>query len=173
MRIIVLTCGMAALTGLAACGGDGRLSNIEGSQNSPDEFLIQPTKPLSMPDELAVLPAPTPGGSNITDPTPKADAVAALGGSPAALVNRGIAASDQALVSYASRRGRDAQIRETVAQEDRNWRSRHSRKLLERIAQTDVYMRAYRPMALDADAELLRWRRAGARTPTAPPAPEE
>ncbi|HHX88462.1 MAG TPA: DUF3035 domain-containing protein, partial [Paracoccus sp.] len=30
--------------------------------------------------------------------------------------------------------------------------------------------RAYRDQALDREAELERWRRAGARTPSAPPA---
>lgn len=168
MRASVLVIGFAALAGLSACGGDPHLMNIESGQNSPDEFAILPTRPLSMPPDLAVLPAPTPGGANITDPTPEADAVAALGGNPARLSNQGIAASDQALVAYAARRGLEPGIRTTLAQADLAWRSRNSRRPLEALFGTSVYLRAYRPMTLDPAAEQLRWQRAGARTSTSP-----
>jgi hypothetical protein len=40
---------------------------------------------------------------------------------------------------------------------------------LERLFNVNVYYKAYRPMSLDQQAELWRWRRAGARTPSAPP----
>lgn len=154
--------------GLAACSGDPHLMNIESGQSSPDEFAILPTKPLSMPPDLAVLPAPTPGGSNITDPTPQADAVAALGGNPARLTDQGIAASDQALVAYAARRGTNPAIRVELAKADLEWRSRNARRPLEALVGTSVYLRAYRSMTLDSDAEQLRWQRAGARTSTSP-----
>lgn len=167
MRALALVIGMATV-GLSACSGDPQLMNIEAGQNSPDEFAILPTKPLSMPPDLAVLPAPTPGGANITDPTPQADAVAALGGNPARLSDQGIAASDQALVAYASRRGNDSNIRASLAAADVQWRSRNARRPLESLFGTSVYMRAYRPMALDPVAEQLRWQRAGARTSTSP-----
>lgn len=174
MQAVALKIGILALTGLAACGGDDtRLMNLDASQRSPDEFQILPTKPLTMPGDLAVLPTPTPDGGNITDPTPFADAVGALGGNPAALADQGVSASDQVLVAYASRTGSDPAIRQRLAEEDRAWRSRHSRRLLERLAQTNVYLRAYRDMMLDSYAELLRWQRAGAQTPSAPPEPEE
>lgn len=162
------------LTGLAACGGDGsQLMNLDAGQRSPDEFQVLPTKPLTMPDNLAVLPQPTPGGDNLTDPTPFADAVGALGGNPAALADQGVSASDQVLVAYAARGGTDPVIRQRLAQEDSEWRSRHSRRLLERLAQTNVYLRAYSEMTLDSHAELQRWQRAGAQVPSAPPVPEE
>ncbi|MCF3974201.1 DUF3035 domain-containing protein [Paracoccus salsus] len=167
MRAIALVIGVA-VAGLSACGGDPRLMNIESGQNSPDEFAILPTKPLSMPPDLAVLPTPTPGGSNITDPTPRADAVAALGGNPARLADQGIAASDQALVAHASRRGADPDIRATLAAADLRWRSRNARRPLEALFGTSVYLRAYRQMTLDPAAEQLRWQRAGARTSTSP-----
>lgn len=168
MRAFALVIGFAAAAGLSACSGDPRLMNIESGQSSPDEFAILPTKPLSMPPDLAVLPSPTPGGANITDPTPQADAVAALGGNPGRLADQGIAASDQALVAYASRRGNNPGIRTTLAEADLRWRSRNARRPLEALFGTSVYQRAYRPMALDPSAEQLRWQRAGARTSTSP-----
>ncbi|WP_372801895.1 DUF3035 domain-containing protein [Paracoccus seriniphilus] len=171
MRAFALMISVALTTGLAACNGDPHLMNIKSGQSSPDEFAILPTKPLSMPPDLAILPSPTPGGSNITDPTPQADAVAALGGNPARLTDQGISASDQALVAYAARRGTDPAIRTELAEADLKWRSRHSRRPLEALFGTSVYLRAYRSMTLDAESEQLRWQRAGARTSTSP-APE-
>lgn len=174
MRAIALTVSGLILAGtLAGCSRDPHLMSIDTGQRSPDEFAIVPTKPLSMPADLNVLPAPTPGGTNITDPTPEADAVAALGGNPAHLGQRGIGASDGALVSHAGRMGTAPAIRRELAVADVEWRSRHSRRLLETVARTNVYLRAYRGMTLDAHSELEYWRRAGARTPSAPPAPEE
>lgn len=168
MRAMALIIGFAATAGLSACSGDPHLMNIKSGQSSPDEFAILPSKPLTMPPDLAVLPAPTPGGGNITDPTPQADAVAALGGNPGRLVDQGIAASDQALVAHAARRGSDPAIRATLAEADLRWRSRNSRRPLEALFGTSVYQRAYRPMALDSRTEQLRWQRAGARTSTSP-----
>ncbi len=168
MRAIALMIGFAAVTGLAACSGDPNLMNIESGQNSPDEFAILPTRPLTMPPDLAVLPTPTPGGPNVTDPSPQADAIAALGGNPAMLSDNGIAASDQALVTYPGRLGREPAIRLTLAEADLKWRASHARRPLEKLAGTSVYLRAYRDMALDPQAEQLRWQRAGARTSTSP-----
>lgn len=173
MRIRALTIGFAAALGLAACGGGSQLNNIKAGQSGPDEFAILPTRSLSMPPDLAVLPAPTPGGANITDPNPQGDAVAALGGNPERLADRGVAAADQALVAHAGRVGTDPQIREDLARADAEWRARNGRRPLERVFGTPVYQRAYAPMALDGPSEQLRWQRAGAITSTArPPAPE-
>lgn len=166
MRRIVLT--MTMLT-VAACSTDPKLMNISHGQLSPDEFAILPTKPLEMPPDLNQLPAPTPGGGNITDPNPEADAIAALGGNPGHLAQQGVGAADGALLAYASRLGREPGIRQVTAQEDVAWRSRHSRRALEVLARTNVYYRAYEPMTLDSWAELERWRAAGARVPAAPP----
>ena len=171
MRVFAVTIGLAALTGLTACSDDRGLMNLRSTSPGPDEFAILPTRPLTMPPDLAVLPAPTPGGSNITDPTPLADAVDALGGNPAALEDRGIGAADQALVAHAGRRGTDPAIRSELAQADAETRSRHGRRFLEKVFGTNVYMRTYAPMRMDAQTEQERWQRAGARTPIAPPRP--
>ena len=166
MRAIALTMTMLLLS---ACSTDPHLMNTSAGKDGPDEFGIVPTKPLQMPEDLNVLPAPTPGGSNITDATPMGDAVAALGGNPGQLTAQGIGAADGALISYASRLGRDGAIRQTTAQEDVEWRARHSRRLLEVLARTNVYYRAYEPMTLDSWAEAERWRPTGVLLPSAPP----
>lgn len=167
MRAVLLTVSLLALAG---CAGEGKLMNLV-SDDGPEEFAIVPTKPLEMPADLAQLPDPTPGGSNITDPTPDADAVAALGGNPAQLAAQGVGAADGALIAYAGRGGVTPGVRQIAAEEDQQFRSRHRRRPLEIIAQTNVYQRAYRPQRLDSWAELERWRRAGAQTPAAPPQP--
>lgn len=169
MRAYGLMIGLAAALALTGCASESGLMNLDAGRTTPDEFAILPTRPLSMPPDLAVLPSPTPGGANITDPTPLPDAVAALGGNPGALVNQGIGAADQALVAHAARNGTDPQIREALAEADARFRERNSRRPLEALIGTSVYYRAYRSQSLDADAELLRWRRAGAITPTSPP----
>ena len=94
MRSVSGTLGIALVTALAlgGCGAKDKqpeLMNLRSSTSGPDEFGILPTKPLAMPDSLTELPAPTPGGANITDPTPQADAVAALGGNPERVTGTG------------------------------------------------------------------------------------
>ena len=168
----LLAVGLAGgLSGLAGCSStdEPRLMNIGTDVRGPDEFAIVPTRPLEMPASLAELPQPTPGGLNRADPVPRADAVAALGGNPALLGTAAAPAADQALVSRATRFGTEAAIRDRLAAEDLEFRRRNQGRLLERLFNVNVYQRAYRPMALDRYAELERWRRAGVRTPGAPP----
>ncbi len=162
---------LAVLT-MAACErGAPQLMNIRSQTRSPDEFTILPTKPLQLPEDLASLPDPTPGGSNITDPTPEADAVAALGGNPEALSRTGIAAGDGGLVSYAARFGVSRDIRDVLAAEDLEFRSRNRGRPLERLFNVNVYYRAYKKQSLDQHVELERWRKAGVRNVGAPPDP--
>jgi hypothetical protein len=166
-RIIGAMLGTALL--LAACGGADEpiLMNVRSSTNGPDEFAILPPKPLEMPDSLAALPEPTPGGLNRTDPRPNDDAVVALGGKPR---TGGIPAADSALVAQASRYGAQSGIRQTLAAEDLEFRRKNDGRLLERLFNVNVYFRAYLPQSLDQHAELERWRRRGAGNPSAPPA---
>ena len=95
--------------------------------------------------------------------------MAALGGKPGLLDRTGIAAGNGGLVSYASRFGQSADIRQVLAAEDADYRRKHNGRLLERVFNVTVYFRAYAPMALDQYAELERWRAAGARNVGAPP----
>lgn len=167
------TFGIALVAALALAGcsssREPELMNLRSSTAGPDEFGILPTKPLEMPESLSELPAPTPGGTNITDPTPQADAVAALGGNPARLKANGVPAGDGALVARAGRYGTAADIRTQLAAEDLEYRRKHDGRLLERLFNVNVYFKAYKPMSLDQEAELERWRKAGLRTPAAPP----
>ena len=168
LRVLTLAC-LTGLT-LSACGNGSDvpdLMNLRSASNGPDEFSILPAKPLELPEDLAALPEPTPGGSNLTDPNPKADAIAALGGSIREA--GGIPAGDAGLTSYAARNGVTADIRTTLAAEDLAFRQKNDARLLERIFDLNVYYRVYEKQALDQQAELQRWRRAGARTPSAPP----
>lgn len=159
---------VAAMVTLAACGGKGdpQLMNLRSGQG-PDEFAIVPPKALEMPESLADLPEPTPGGYNRTDQNPEADAAVALGGKPSAA--GGIPAGDSALYAHAARFGMDGGIRATLASEDLDWRRDNNGRILERLFNVNVYYRAYSKQRLDQQAELARWRALGARTPSAPP----
>lgn len=171
--ILIGTAGALALLMGCAAPENPILMNATSNTRSPDEFAILPTKPLEMPEDLAALPEPTPGGSNRTDPTPEADAVAALGGRPEVLASTAIPAADGAVIAAATRFGVDPAIRDQVAAEDLEFRRANNQRLLERLFNVNTYHRAYRQagMTIDRHAELRRWRAAGARTPGAPPDP--
>ena len=157
---------------LTACGNRDRdvtLTNIKKTGDGPDEFTILPGKQLQTPLDFSNLPAPVPGGANLTDPNPKADGIAALGGNPVALNNAGVGAGDGALVNHARRRGADSGIRQTLATEDAEIRRRHGRVDFFRIGLTDDYTDSYKKQWLDAHNEELRLRRRNVQTPSAPP----
>ena len=74
--------GAIVLIGLVVVAGCSKrgLRDLQPTGPGPDEFMILPNKPLTAPKDYEVLLAPTPGGANLVDPQPKADAVVALGG---------------------------------------------------------------------------------------------
>lgn len=161
---------MAMLLALVACGGGTpSLMNLRSGEG-PDEFAIVPPKPLEMPESLAELPEPSPGGGNRTDRRPEDEAIVALGGNPSAA--GGIPAADGAVYAHAARFGVEGGIRSTLASEDLEWRRDNNGRILERLLNVNVYYRAYRDQSLNQQAELARWRRAGVKTPSAPP-PED
>ncbi len=166
----VTAIAVVAMLGLASCGSDKvpELMNIRSDQG-PDEFGILPPKPLAMPDSLTDLPAPTPGGSNRTDPQPFDDAAIALGGKPQARTGGGVPASDGALYAHAARFGVQGDIRNQLASEDLEWRRDNNGRILERLFNVNVYFKAYKKFWLDQQAELAYWRSRGVRTPSAPP----
>lgn len=162
---------LAVTTTLAACGASDEPNLLNISQpraQGPDEFAVLPTKPLEIPQNLAALPEPTPGGANRTDPTPEADVIAALGGN-AAVLTRG--APDGALIAHSRRFGSDPNIRADLAAADLEFRRRNDGRLLERLFNVNVYFRAYEEQSLDQYRELERLRRAGIRTSAVPPDP--
>ncbi len=161
---------LVAILSVAACSGNKttpHLMQLRVSGTSPDEFAILPSKPLQMPKDPKSLPEPTPGGSNLADPTPVADAVRALGGKPGAA--SGIPAADQALVAYAERGGVAPGIRQELDAQDLRFRQNHNGRVLDRLFGNSVYNRAYRAMELDQYAALAFWRSRGIATPSAPP----
>ena len=145
------------------------LRDLRAPGPGPDEFMILPVKPLTAPKDYAFLPAPTPGGANLTDPNPLAEAVAALGGRPAALDPAGVPASDAALVTAASRHGVAADTRASLAAEDAKFRKRQGRMTRVRLFPVDRYSQAYRKQALDPFEQTDRFRSGNAGTPTSPP----
>ena len=114
-----------ALGGCAEGGLAGGL-RAAGIRGTPDEFMVLPTRPLEMPENLSALPPPTPGAVNRVDYRPRQEAVAGLTGRPA--VNT---ASGAALVAAAG--PRDPAIRSELAAEDVEWRQTHHGLLLERV----------------------------------------
>ncbi len=171
-QMLRATLGLSLLA-LAACSPAGQpiLMHAAAQHTGPDEFSIVPTRPLEMPASFAQLPPPNPGGVNRVDPQPRADVARALGGSPAvALAGGGL---DGGIVNHTSRFGRSGDIRAQLAAEDLEFRSENRGRLLERIFAVNVYHNAYSDMWLDKYTELERWRRAGVRTPAAPPPPAD
>jgi len=153
---------LAAL--LAACGG-GNVGLHGGSTTAgPDEFAVTPTLPLALPETLD-LPPPTPGGPNRADIRPEAQIAVALGGTPGAGVP-----GDPALISFVSRNGVDPAIRQTLAEEDARFRRARGRLTVFNPFARSRYFQVYAGQALDAQAELERFRAAGIPTPSAPPA---
>ncbi|MEM6938844.1 MAG: DUF3035 domain-containing protein [Pseudomonadota bacterium] len=164
VRIVLLA---ALPLALAACANNG-LRDIRPPGEGPDEFLIQPAKPLQAPTSYSELPAPTPGGANLTDQSALADGTLAFGGRPEP-ESAGIPARDGALVQYASRLGVAPNIRAELAVSDADFRRRRGRLTQYRLFPVDRYNEVYRRQTLDADREAIRWRRAGARTPSYAP----
>lgn len=168
-RLGAFAIALVAAASLAGCASKEapKLMNLRSDSPGPDEFSVLPSKPLEMPKNMAELPTPTPGGANRTDPTPVADAVAALGGRERAAT--GVPASDGVLVSRASRYGVTPGIRQDLAAEDLAFRKQHHAKPLFKLFGVSSYFKAYQGMALDPYRALARWRAAGVRTETAPP----
>lgn len=153
---------------VAGCANVG-LRDLQSTSSGPDEFGIQPVGALQEPANYSELPEPTPGGSNRVDRSALADGAKAFGGKLDD-ANAPVPARDGALVRHASRLGVTPNIRETLAETDADFRRRKARLTQFRIVPVDRYNQAYSREALNAEAEQNRWRRAGARTPSAPPA---
>lgn len=160
----------AAVLALSACSdkNTNRPLTLAGRNDGPDEFLLLPTKPLQQPADLTALPEPTTGGSNLTDPTPKADVIAALGGKPAMMAQPSPAA-DSALLSYAGRFGISEGIRGDLAQNDQAFRNERRGWRLRRGVSQTKYFDAYADQSLNQAAELYRARAADVRTPAVQP----
>lgn len=169
MRIPLSVIILAGAVSVAGCSNKG-LRDLRAPGTGPDEFMIMPVKPLTQPPDYQVLPAPTPGGGNLTDQHPGQDAVAALGGRPEAMSAGGVSASDGALVAATGRYGVPSNIRASLAEQDAEFRKRQGRMTRIKLFPVDRYSQAYRKQAMDAYAQTEAFRRKGFGTPTSPPA---
>lgn len=162
LRFVVL---FAMMGSLSACTTGKGLRLLDSGTAGPDEFSVLPSKPLEAPDSLTALPTPTPGGTNLADQTPLADAAVALGGSPARAPS-----GDSALLASAQRLGTTENIRGVLAAEDARFRRGRARLGAWNPFGRDRYFQAYARQRLDAYAEYERFRNAGTQVPSAPPA---
>lgn len=165
LGLMILVVGV----GLAGCARKP-LHDLRNNSDGPDEFMVEPVKPLTAPTDYDVLPAPTPGGSNLVDLTPTKDAVVALGGRPS--IASGVPASDGALVASASRYGVPVNTRASLATEDAEFRRKQGRLSSIKLFPVDRYSQIYQREILNAHDANTAFRRAGVETPTAPPAGE-
>lgn len=152
---------------VCACSNQG-LVQVGSTSSGPDEFVVEPKKELVVPGDLNDLPPPTPGQTNRADTDPKAEMIVALGGRPGN-ANAPVPSADRALVNAASRYGVSPDIRQSLAQEDADFRRGKSRFTQFRLFPTNLYLDVYEEQALDPSATAESWRRAGARTPSYPP----
>jgi hypothetical protein len=172
-KTVLIFLAATIVAGCTGRDGDVTLTRLRNTGNGPDEFSMIPSKPLETPEDLSELPVPTPGAQNRTDQDPLADGIAALGGNPAAVAAQAPAARNAALVNHANRYGGRQDIRQTLAEEDRDVRRAYGRVNVLRILPGDDYVQAYSGDWLDPYAEELRLRRRGIVTPASPPPPEE
>ncbi len=164
---------LALLVSVSACTPKPpSIMQIERGQVTPDEFAILPSKPIEIPQDMSALPPPNPLGANRTDATPRADAVAALGGNPARMQLDGKLGADGALIRQGTRYGITPEIRTELATDDLEFRSRKRGRLLERLFQVPTYYRAYEKDSLNQHGTLELYRLNGLPTPAAPPDPE-
>lgn len=166
MPLVAIILGLALV--VSGCTDKG-LRTLRTNSNGPDEFMVLPVKPLTAPKNYRDLPPPTPGGSNLVDQHPNADAVVALGGRAEALVPNGVPASDGALVAASSRYGVPSNIRATLDESDAEFRRRQGRMTQIKLFPVDRYAQAYRREALDPFGASSWYRAHGANTPTSPP----
>lgn len=153
---------------LGGCSSGG-LKQFTNNSNGPEEFMVMPVKPLTDPSNYTALPTPTPGGSNLVDMNPRADAVVALGGRASALENQGVSTGDVALVNHTGRYGVPSNIREDLAETDAKFRKRKTRATRWRLFSKDRYGEAYKNAGTNPFDETKRLRRGGVNTPTSPP----
>ena len=159
---------LGSIITLGGCSSGGLKQFTKGG-NGPEEFMVLPVKPLTDPTNYSSLPIPTPGGSNLVDPNPRADAVVALGGRASALDNTGVPSGDAALVAHASRYGVQSDVRADLAEEDAKFRKRKTRATRWRLFSKDRYSEAYKKSATNPFDETKWLRRGGVNTPTSPP----
>ncbi len=163
MRASLVITGLCVAAALTGCG-KSELRLFEERKNAPDEFLLLPAGALEDPADYTTLPSPTPGGSNLTDRDPQAEAIAALGGNAAAAGSSG----DSALLTATNRYGVQGDIRQELSEEDEKLRKRNAFLINLKLFPTDKYAEIYEKQTLDAEEAAIVFQNAGIPTPNAP-----
>jgi hypothetical protein len=169
-----ITATMALLAAVAGCGGDPRTDDspdlvervVANAYEAPEEFAVVPKKPLVMPSDMTALPPPSAPGTSRSEPDPRGDALAALGGRPG---GRGTGGADRALLAAAGAQNARPDIRAVLAAEDARFRDRNKGLVLDRMFGVFTEGDRYAQYKLDAEAELLRLRARGVWVPQLPP----
>jgi hypothetical protein len=160
MALLARACLPLALGG---CNGVAGTLRSSGVTSTPDEFMVLPTRPLEMPQNLAALPPPVPGAPNRVDYQPQQIALEGLTGRPGPAATAGGAA----LVAAAG--PAQPQIRSVLASEDAEYRATHQGLLLERLFNKNKEVVVYEAMILDPGREYEYLRARGLNQPPAPP----
>ncbi len=164
-RAIACAALMLAPFALVGCGEGGLAGGLRraGVAGKPDEFMVLPTRPLEMPENLSTLPPPTPGVPNRVDYQPRTDAIVGLTGRQPPPGN----ADGSVLVARAG--PRDPAIRSQLAVEDAEWRRTHHGLFFERLLSKDRDRVTYQEMILNAPDAWEQMRARGVEVPAAPP----
>jgi hypothetical protein len=165
-RLNTATLALAGALALAGCaeGGLGTYLRDSGIAQTPDEFMVLPTRPLEMPANLSALPPPTPGAPNRVDYQPNAEAVAGLTG------RQGTARTADGGAIVARTGAGSPGIRQVVAIENAEYAADNPGKLLERWFSRDQTALTYRGQTLDAASNFEAMRAQGVGVPMPPPA---
>lgn len=167
MRFVIGMLLVVAAIAASGCSRQKGLHDLRHTGNGPDEFGIIPANPLTAPEDYTALPAPTPGGTNLTDRNPNEEAIVALGGrAPSAT---GVPSSDAAIVQASSRYGVAPDTRASIQAEDDKFRKVQGRWTRIKLFPVDRYGQIYRKEKLDPFQTADQFRKAGATTPSAPP----
>ncbi len=141
--LLVCVAGAVCVTG---CSGSGQ-------KKRADEFAVLPTIPLEIPDDVATLPVPN-DGQNLADKSPKASAIAALGGR--AGTGRSTSGDDASLLGVAMRFGVEPDIAEVLYKEGAAARRSARGTGIERAFGYNAVKRAYKNQTLNEEAEAAR-----------------
>lgn len=153
---------------LVSCGdNDPNLLTLRNHGNGPDEFALVTLREIEMPSDFSTLPAPTLGGSNLTDINPQEDVITALGG--VVQLTNDTFGNDKSLEEAITRFGLIDNIKDELSLADKKFRKENKGLFLERLIDMNVYFRAYSSMTLDSKKEMDRLSELGVKILARPP----
>lgn len=160
---------LAAALLLAACSGSGEppvtLQEASLKNGAPDEFLVLPQRPLTVPEDLETLPEPDPNAGSLVEIDPFVEARKAVGGNGG---GTSASAADNAILAAARTVGRTPNIREELAAETdaKLTRGRGILGFFDRFRIAPRKRTAFNDQKLDAIGELKKRQAQGVKTPS-------